>query len=125
MRAEPELILLLPGRIRPEDSRLDRGRRRRLCIGSLCVGLGVGSGLFSGVRGKLKELAEETGGRVFFIGRAEELDTVYDEIEEELRSRYLIAYQSDRAGGGDEYRAVEVKIGQRGLTARTIRGYYP
>jgi VWFA-related protein len=99
---------------------------RRSGVAIYAVGLGTGGFLGGGVRGKLKELAEETGGRVFFIGRAEELDQVYDEIEQELRSRYLIAYQSDRpAGGGDEYREVEVKVEQRGLEARTIRGYYP
>ena len=98
---------------------------RRSGVAIYSVGLGTGGLLGGGVRGKLKELAEETGGRVFFIGRAQELENVYGEIEQELRSRYLIAYQSDRAGGGDEFREVEVKVKQRGLTARTIRGYYP
>ena len=99
---------------------------RRSGVAIYAVGIGTGGLLGVGVRSKLRELAEETGGRIFFIGRAEELDQVYDEIEHELRSRYLIAYQSDRpAGGGDEYREVEVKVEQRGLEARTIRGYYP
>jgi VWFA-related protein len=87
------------------------------------VGIGVG-GPLSGVRGKLKELAEDTGGRVFFIRRAEELESVYDEIERELRSRYLIAYYSDRPEGEGEFREIEVKVKPRGLEARTIRGYY-
>lgn len=97
---------------------------RRSGVAIYTVGIGVG-GPLSGVRGKLTELAEETGGRVFFIRHAEELDSVYGEIEQELRSRYLIAYNSDRTEGGDEYREVEVKLRQRGLEARTIRGYYP
>ena len=53
-----------------------------------------------------------------------ELERVYREIEEELRSQYLLAYQSPQ----DEptrYRAVEVKVARPGQEAKTIRGYYP
>ena len=78
-----------------------------------------------GIRRKLTNLAEETGGRVFFIGQAEELVGVYDEIEEELRSQYLLAYTSDLPKTDGAYREVEVKVKKGGLKARTIRGYYP
>jgi hypothetical protein len=54
---------------------------------------------------------------------------VYDQIEEELRSRYLLAFSSDRprdaAAGGDDFRRVEVEVARPGVTGRTIRGYYP
>ena len=73
---------------------------------------------------KLRNLARETGGRSFFISEAEELRDVYDQIEAELRSQYLLAYFSDHPGGGG-YRTVEVEMKPRGLEARTIRGYYP
>ena len=53
------------------------------------IGLNIGK-LQAGVRGKLRELANETGGRAFFISNANELRTVYDEIERELRSQYLL-----------------------------------
>ena len=72
---------------------------------------------------KLRRLAEETGGRSFVISRAEELRRVYEQIGEELRSQYLLAYFSAQSGTG--YRGVEVKMTRRGLDARTIRGYYP
>jgi Ca-activated chloride channel family protein len=92
------------------------------------VGLGV-SALSLGVRGKLKQLAEETGGRLFLIGEAEELSAVYAEIEAELRSRYLIAFDGAPPPAGAEaqkrFREVEVKMKERGLSARTMRGYYP
>ncbi|MBZ0088828.1 MAG: VWA domain-containing protein, partial [Thermoanaerobaculia bacterium] len=50
------------------------------------IGLGVGAGSV-GIRGKLSKLAEETGGRVFYVDKADALDTVYDQIERELRSQ--------------------------------------
>lgn len=98
---------------------------RRSGVAIYAIGLDVGR-FQTAVRGKLRDLARETGGRVFFISAAEELTGVYDQIEEELRSQYLLAYNSDRPAGvdDDEYRTVEVRV-KGGLVARTISGYYP
>ncbi|HYG63149.1 MAG TPA: VWA domain-containing protein [Thermoanaerobaculia bacterium] len=72
----------------------------------------------------LDDLAQETGGRVFYIDKAKELEEVYGQIEEDLRSRYLLAYQTERGEDpGDP--SVEVRVKKRGLKARTARGYYP
>ncbi len=87
------------------------------------IGLNV-SNLNRGVRDKLKDLSRETGGRSFFIKKAEELASVYQAIEDELRSQYLLAYASDRPSTGESYREVEVKMKKRGMKARTARGYY-
>ena len=56
---------------------------RRSGVTIYTIGLNVGK-LQTGVRGKLTELARETGGRTFFISQASELTLVYKEIEEEL-----------------------------------------
>jgi hypothetical protein len=74
-------------------------------------------------RGHLSELAASSGGRVFFVAHADELTGVYAQIEQELRSRYLLAYNSDRKADDLGFRPVEVKV-KRGK-ARTARGYYP
>ena len=97
---------------------------RRSGVTIYTIGLNVGK-LQTGVRGKLTELAKETGGRTFFISQASELTLVYKEIEEELRSQYLVAYSSDRPGQDGEFRTVEVKVSGGKLKARTISGYYP
>ena len=80
------------------------------------------------VRLKLSRLADETGGRFFYISKASELERVYDTIQSELRSQYLLAYQSSKeaaAGEPDKFRTVEVKMSRPGLEAKTLRGYYP
>jgi Ca-activated chloride channel family protein len=77
------------------------------------------------IRGHLAKLAEETGGRSFFIESASELDGVYAAIEDELRSRYLLAYQPKAAPRAGEFRAVEVRVAGDGMRVKTIRGYYP
>jgi Ca-activated chloride channel family protein len=74
--------------------------------------------------GPLSRLAEATGGRFYLITRAKELEGVYGRIEEDLRGRYLLAYQTERGDDG-ESPAVEVRVKKRGLKARTTTGYTP
>ncbi|MCH9651067.1 MAG: VWA domain-containing protein [Deltaproteobacteria bacterium] len=96
---------------------------RRSGVAIYTIGLGV-SGLDLGIRDKLKSLAAETGGQSFLIKKADELAGVYEAIEAELRSQYLIAYASKNQAEPGTYRTVEVKTKKRGLKARTTRGYY-
>lgn len=125
LRGQRALVLLSDG----EDSAsaisyadaLEFARRSGAAI--FPIGLGVGA-LDLGIRDKLKELAQETGGRYFFVKSADELAGVYEEIEDELRSRYLLAFNSGQGAGEGTFREVEVKVKRRGLKARTIRGYY-
>lgn len=73
----------------------------------------------------LQRLAVETGGRSFSIRSVEELDAVYRQIEEELRSQYLLVYQAPAASSGRGFREVEVDLLDPDLRARTLHGYYP
>ncbi|HXU30426.1 MAG TPA: VWA domain-containing protein [Thermoanaerobaculia bacterium] len=79
------------------------------------------------VRMKLSQLADQTGGHFFFVEKASELEGVYKSIEEEVRSQYLLAYQSSQSGNGnrDKFRQVEIKLQKSGLEAKAIPGYYP
>ena len=74
---------------------------------------------------QLRRLAEETGGRVFLIENASELEQAYQEIQRELRSRYYLAYQSTNSSTSDDFRSIEVVLAKAGLEAKTLRGYYP
>jgi Ca-activated chloride channel family protein len=74
---------------------------------------------------KLARIAEETGGRAFFPREAGELSGIYAAIAEELRSQYLIAYQSATTRTDPGFRAVDLAVKKSGLEAKTIRGYYP
>ena len=126
VRGRRALILLSDGddtaSAMPFRDSLEYARRSGVTVYS--IGLDVGA-MQRGVRSKLTNLAEETGGRVFFISKAQELVGVYREIEEELRSQYLIAYASDNPGVEEQFREVEVEVRSGKLKARTIRGYYP
>jgi hypothetical protein len=72
---------------------------------------------------RLDRLAQETGGRSWRVARAYELEEIFRSIETELRSQYLIAFQSTNAGGS--FREIDVRVARRGFEARALRGYYP
>lgn len=88
------------------------------------IGLGLSSAS-ADIRAKLAGITQETGGELFYIDSARNLERVYETIQQDLRSQYLLAYQSSGATEADEYRRVEIKVKEKGLEARSLRGYYP
>ncbi|MGD8440480.1 MAG: VWA domain-containing protein [Holophagae bacterium] len=77
-------------------------------------------------RFQLKRLSSATGGRAFFVGRDSKLDAIYDEIDRELRSQYLLGYTSSSNKPAGELRKVEVEVeADQRVKVRTITGYYP
>lgn len=127
IRGKRALVLLSDGRDEGSryeyDDALQYARRAGVTLYTVGINLGSKDG---DVRLKLQRLADETGGRAFFVERALNLDRVYEAVEADLRSQYLLAYESSQSGKADDkYRAVEVKVARPGLEAKTLRGYYP
>jgi len=73
----------------------------------------------------MKELAADTGGEAFFIGKAAELQEIYRKIETELRAQYFVSYMTSSKKGENEFRLVDVKLADPKLRPKTIRGYFP
>ncbi|HVG08280.1 MAG TPA: VWA domain-containing protein, partial [Thermoanaerobaculia bacterium] len=122
VKGQRAMLLLSDGkdegsRFSYEDA-LDYARRAGVTIYSIGLGDDID-------RKKLEKISEETGGRAFFSANTAGLDAIYHTIEEELRSKYLIAYQSTNTGGGDDFRTVDLKVNKPGTEAKTLRGYYP
>jgi Ca-activated chloride channel family protein len=88
------------------------------------IGLRIGAGSV-GIRGKLQKLAEETGGRTFFVSEAAELAGVYAQIENELRSQYFLAFAPNPQPKPGERHALDVEVRGGKLRARAARGYTP
>ena len=126
VRGQRAILLLSDGRDESSrftyDDTLDYARRSGVAIYPIGLGLERGE---RDTRRKLARLAEETGGQSFFIASADELPGIYADIQRELRSKYLLAYQSNNPEAGEKFRSVEVKVQKGGLEAKTIRGYYP
>ncbi|MFL6199454.1 MAG: VWA domain-containing protein [Thermoanaerobaculia bacterium] len=124
-RGQRALILLTDGEDTASNTPWQRALEyaQRSGVAIYAIGLNVPALGFD-VRGQLSTLSESTGGKVYFVDRAEELADIYGEIEHELRSRYYLAYESDRSADEYGYRPIEVRV-KRGGKVRTARGYYP
>jgi len=72
----------------------------------------------------LRQLSQETGGRVFFARTANELAGIYEQISNELSSQYMLGYQSRNPKRDGAWRRVVVRVSEAGATARTKQGYY-
>lgn len=73
----------------------------------------------------LEEFAEETGGRVFYPYKVEDLAQSFVDIGTELRSQYFIAYSPKDTESAGKYRKIDVETDRKGLAVRTRKGYYP
>jgi Ca-activated chloride channel family protein len=104
------------------DDALDFARRAGVTI--FTIGLGFERGDHEAKKA-LEKLSEETGGRTWFVEDAGELVTIYQAIEEELRSQYLLVYQSTNTKMDKKFRNVDLKVARSGLDANTIQGYFP
>lgn len=104
------------------DDTLDFARRAGVTIFTVGLALDRGEGE---AKRALERLARETGGRSWFVADAAELVPVYAAIEEELRSQYLIVYQSTNTKTDKKFREIELKVDMPGTSANTIRGYFP
>ena len=72
----------------------------------------------------LRQLSNETGGRVFFPTNVNELPKIYDQISEELSSQYTIAYASKNPLRNGAWRRIIVRTKRPGAVPRTRQGYY-
>jgi Ca-activated chloride channel family protein len=88
------------------------------------IGINLGIMDISGTR-KMRELADETGAVAYFIKDVKQLDATYTQLEKELRSQYLIAYETESTKKDQAYRSIEVKVDKPGAVVRTIRGFIP
>ncbi len=87
------------------------------------IGIGF-SKLDFGLNGRLRSLASETGGVAYFVNE-KELAKVYDELEAELRSQYILGYYTESTKQNRDYRTIEVRVNRDGAKVRTIRGFIP
>jgi Ca-activated chloride channel family protein len=72
----------------------------------------------------LKEFSDETGGRVFYPYRVDDLAQSFLDIGNELRSQYLIGYPPPNRQPDGQYHTIQVRVDHKGMVVRTRKGYY-
>jgi VWFA-related protein len=72
----------------------------------------------------LTQLAESTGGRVFFPPSVEEMTGSFKDIEEELRSQYALTYTPADFKFDGSFRTIYLYCNDRKYQVRTRKGYF-
>lgn len=125
IRGQKALVVISDGKDTSSKFTFDQALEysRRSGIPIYVVGLGIRAADVE-TRSKLAKFTGETGGTVYYIEKASDLAKVYDEIQTELRSQYILGiYPPQGVKPGSKWRQVEVDV--KNGRARTIRGYYP
>jgi VWFA-related protein len=78
----------------------------------------------SGDPATLRTLSEETGGAAFFIHRNGDFKAIFDQIVNELRGQYSLAYRSTNLKHDGKFRLIKVMTRDTTLNVRTRKGYY-
>jgi Ca-activated chloride channel family protein len=125
VRGQRALVVLSDGRDTASkftyDQALEYARRAAVPIYFIALGIKTTD---VDVRYRIGKAAAETGGAVYYIERAEDLHRIYSDIQNELRSQYLLGfYPPEGVKTGGKWREVTVQVSEG--KAKTIRGYYP
>jgi VWFA-related protein len=75
--------------------------------------------------GIMRKFTDETGGRTFRVDRRASLNDIYNQLQEELRSQYVIAYTPTRTARDGSFRKVEIRVKDRkDVKVQARKGYY-
>ncbi|MBA2333389.1 MAG: VWA domain-containing protein [Blastocatellia bacterium] len=105
------IILLSDGFNTYGSKKLDDAVQAALKAEAVIYSIGVGDEFYGGVdRGVLNKISERTGGRAYFPKDEGELREAFKQIQDELRSQYLLAYEPANQTLDGSYRKIEIQI---------------
>ena len=105
------IIILTDGVSNSGLKKLDDAVNASLKAEAIIYAIGIGDNYYSGVdRGVLNKLTERTGGRAYFPRDERDLRDAFAQIQDEMRSQYLISYEPTNQNRDGSYRRIEVKL---------------
>ncbi|HWS73184.1 MAG TPA: VWA domain-containing protein, partial [Thermoanaerobaculia bacterium] len=125
VKGQKALIVITDGRDTSSKFSYDQALEyaRRAAVPIYGIGIGIRQTDVD-VRYKFGRFCSETGGNVYYIDQASELRRIYDDIQNELRSQYVLGfYPPEGIKPGSKWRELQVQVSEG--RAKTIRGYYP
>jgi VWFA-related protein len=72
----------------------------------------------------LKQMSDETGGRVFTVSGKNTLSSIFNQIQEEMRTQYLIGYSPTNQNKDGSYRKIDLKTHDKDQKVQVRKGYY-
>lgn len=116
------IILLSDGKNTYGSKKLDDAVQAALKAEAVIYSVGVGDNFYGGIdEGALRKISERTGGRAFFPRDESELRQAFVQIQIEMRSQYLIAYEPSNLKKDGSYRKVEVQLINPDLSRQKVK----
>jgi len=110
-RTRRAIILLTDGVNTYGKKKLDDAVQAALKSEAIIYSVGIGDNFYSGVdKGALNKISEKTGGRAYFPRDERELRDAFAQIQEEMRSQYLLAYEPTNQNRDGSYRKIEIQL---------------
>ena len=116
------IILLSDGLNTYGNKKLDDAVRAAQKAEAVIYAIGIGDNFYYGVdEGSLKKITERTGGRAYFPKDESELRQAFKQIQEEMRSQYLLAYEPANQVLDGSYRKIEIQIANPELLKQKVK----
>jgi len=110
-RTRRAIILLSDGVNTYGSKKLDEAVQAALKVEAVIYSIGVGDDFYGGVdKGVLNKISERTGGRAYFPRDEGELRQAFKQIQDEMRSQYLLAYEPANQTLDGAYRKIEIQV---------------
>lgn len=116
------IILLTDGINTSGKMKLDEAVQASLKSEAIIYTIGIGDNFYQGVdKGSLNKISERTGGRAYFPRDERELRDAFAQIQEEMRSQYLLAYEPTNQQRDGSYRKIEIHLANPQLQKDKIK----
>lgn len=124
-RTRRAIILVTDGVDTSSHKKSDEAIERAVKADVVIYSVGIGDRYEFGIdEGKLRKVSERTGGRAFFPRSESELRAAFEQIQEELRSQYLVSYSPTNKQKDNTYRQVRLEIVNPELQKQNLRLVY-
>ena len=105
------IILLSDGLNTYGQKKLDEAVQAAQKAEAVIYSIGIGDNFYDGVdKGALNKISERTGGRAFYPRDEAELREAFRQIQDEMRSQYLIAYEPANQKRDGSYRKINIEL---------------
>lgn len=110
-RTRRAIILLSDGYNTSGKKKLDEAVQAAIRSEAVIYSIGIGDNFLDGVdKGSLNKISERTGGRAYFPRDEGELRDAFRQIQDEMRSQYLLAYEPLDQTRDGSYRKIEIQL---------------
>src|SRR5437764_3880353 len=119
------IILLTDGEDTSSREHMSEAVDAAVKADAIIFSIGIGDNYYDGVdKGALNKISERTGGRAFFPRNEEDLRSAFAQIQDELRSQYLVAYSPTNKAKDGTFRKVEIAVVNPDLRKENLRLTY-